>query len=195
MRPAVFLDRDGVLNAPVMRDGVHASPRTAAEFVMLDGAVEAVRDLRAAGFVCIVVTNQPDIGRSLMAQSELDSMHRYLQSLAPVTAVYTCPHAGTEDCDCRKPRPGMLLRAAREHGLDLTASWTIGDRWVDVAAGAAAGTGQILVTHPFSFAATSSGTPPLELKPTACAGDIREAADIILGTKISAPRGVDLQND
>ncbi len=138
-RPAVFLDRDGVLTEAFVRDGVPAPPRTLAEFRVLPGVPEACATLRQAGFALVVVTNQPDIARGTLARADLDQMHDRLRSLLPLDEICVCPHDDADGCGCRKPAPGMLLAAARRLDLDLARSVAVGDRWRDVAAALAAG--------------------------------------------------------
>ena len=144
-RPAVFLDRDGVLNEAFVRDGVPTPPRTLDEFRVLPGVAEACADLRRAGFVLVVVTNQPDIARGTQTRAEVDRMHLRLRSLVPVDEVCVCPHDDSDACACRKPRPGMLLDAAERLDLDLARSASVGDRWRDVEAARRAGVKAIYV--------------------------------------------------
>lgn len=145
MRPAVFLDRDGVLNASVVREGRPYPPDSADSMVVLPGAVEATRALKDAGFRLVVVTNQPDIRTGRQTVTELETMHARLRALMPLDDIRVCAHVDADACHCRKPRPGMLLDAAREDGLDLAASFMVGDRWRDIEAGRAAGCRTVLV--------------------------------------------------
>ena len=179
MRPAIFLDRDGVLNHLVLRDGVLVSPRSAADFRLIDSALDAVEALSSAGFVCIVVTNQPDIGHGLMKVEDLEGMHARLKASAPIDAIYVCSHRARDPCECRKPKPGMIHEAQRIHGIDLSQSWVVGDRWVDIAAANAAGVKSILVQHEFSMQPTSSGSPPGGLEIDATVDDLATAASLI----------------
>jgi len=139
MRPAVFLDRDGVLNLAEVRDGKPYAPRHRSGFHLDPEALPALTRLNAAGYVLIVVTNQPDIGNRLVDPAEVAAMNAQLAAALPVAEVIVCPHAQTDGCACRKPRPGMLLDAARRHDIDLAVSVMVGDRAGDVAAGQAAG--------------------------------------------------------
>ena len=136
---AVFLDRDGVINANVVRDGKPVAPTTLADFKLLDGVEEAVLRLKEAGFLIIVVTNQPDLANGRTTQAIMDAMHAELRRRVPVDAIKVCPHVDADNCDCRKPKPGMIIEAAREFSVDLYASYVVGDRWRDVVAGKAAG--------------------------------------------------------
>lgn len=144
-KPAVFLDRDGVLNHVVIRDGMPFGPMTLAEFALVDGATADVRRLKDAGYTVIVATNQPELARGRLAREALDAMHTKLLAEVPVDAIYVCPHDDADRCACRKPQPGLLLSAAREHGIDLARSFMVGDRWRDVEAGRAAGCRTVLV--------------------------------------------------
>jgi D-glycero-D-manno-heptose 1,7-bisphosphate phosphatase len=148
MNRACFLDRDGVINRIVFREGRPCSPRCLREFEILAGAKEFLLESRARGFLNIVITNQPDISRGLMAAAELESMHRRIREELAVDDVIVCPHDDADACDCRKPRPGMLLRAARTWHIDLSRSFLIGDQWKDVEAGGRAGCTTILIDYP-----------------------------------------------
>jgi D-glycero-D-manno-heptose 1,7-bisphosphate phosphatase len=160
-RPAVFLDRDGTIIEEVYYLACPSQVR------LLPGAAEAIRDLNHAGFMVIVVTNQAGVARGYFPESRVAEVHSYLAARladagAKVDAFYYCPHHERDGiggyriaCDCRKPRPGMLLRAAREHQLDLAESWMIGDKPSDVSAGSAAGCRSILVRT--GYGASSAG--------------------------------------
>ena len=144
---AVFLDRDGVLNANLVRDGKPFAPRRIEDFRLLPGVEDAVRRLKAAGFLAIVVTNQPDVAAGLTPRATVDAMHARLRAILPLDDIKVCWHRDVDACACRKPKPGMLLEAAAEHDVDLAASYMIGDRWRDIDAGRAAGCTTILVDH------------------------------------------------
>ena len=142
---AVFLDRDGVLNRAVIRDGKPYPPASLSELEILDGVSEALRYLRSAGFILIVVTNQPDAARGITPLSTIEAIHaRMLETLA-LDDIRVCLHSGHEGCACRKPKPGMLINAAEEFQIDLSASFMVGDRWRDINAGHAAGCRTILI--------------------------------------------------
>jgi D-glycero-D-manno-heptose 1,7-bisphosphate phosphatase len=136
---AVFLDRDGVINANIERDGKPVAPTSVADFRILDGVEEAVRQLKQAGFLIIVVTNQPDLSTGRTSQSTIEAMHDEIRRRLAVDAIKICPHVDSDACECRKPKPGLIMEAAREFGIDLGASYVVGDRWRDVAAGKSAG--------------------------------------------------------
>jgi D-glycero-D-manno-heptose 1,7-bisphosphate phosphatase len=145
MRRAVFLDRDGVLNDVVVRDGKPYSPDSLADLVIVPDAADALALLRSHGYRLIMVTNQPDIARGRISRDEVARMNQYLRSRLLIDAVEVCEHDDADNCDCRKPKPGMLIRAAARDGITLSESFIIGDRWRDVEAGRRAGCRAILI--------------------------------------------------
>jgi D-glycero-D-manno-heptose 1,7-bisphosphate phosphatase len=178
-RWAVFLDRDGVLTEATVADGAAGSPLLASELRVMAGAQEAVAALADLGARVFVVTNQPDVARGTLALRELATMNHFVRDRLRVHDIRACPHDGTDGCACRKPKPGMLDDLAREWHVDLAASWTVGDRWVDIAAGRAAGTRTILVERPYSWAPTAAGSPPAALAADYVVADVTEAAALI----------------
>ena len=145
MTAAVFLDRDGVINAPIVRDGKPFPPATVEETEILPGVREALVELKRAGFDLVVVTNQPDVARGTQTRAAVDAINACLGAELPLDAFYCCFHDEADRCACRKPAPGLLIDAARERGLDLSLSFMVGDRWRDTDAGAAAGCRTIFV--------------------------------------------------
>jgi len=137
--PAVFLDRDGVLNRSIVVAGKPYAPRRLADFRLLPGVVGAVDRLKHAGFLVVAVTNQPDIANGLVSPELVAAMNGILRRKLRVDDVVVCPHGQSEGCACRKPKPGMLLEAAERFGIDPTQSWMVGDRFSDMQAGRAAG--------------------------------------------------------
>jgi len=111
---AVFLDRDGVINRALVRNGKPYAPRTLEDFEILPGVIDTVQALKRAGYLMIVVTNQPDIGNGLVDAAVVERMHAQLCAAMPIDAVYVCPHRQDEGCDCRKPKPGMLFSAKND---------------------------------------------------------------------------------
>ncbi len=145
-RRAVFLDRDDTL----MKDVVYC--RNPDDVQILPGAAEGVRLLSEAGFLIVITTNQSGLARGLITQEELAAVNARLRAElrsrgADFDALYYCPHLPDAGCDCRKPNPGLILRAASELGLDLANSYSIGDREWDIEAGRSAGTHTVLVTN------------------------------------------------
>ena len=150
MKRAVFLDRDGVLNRSVVRAGRPYAPTSLDEFELLPGVLEALTNLRTAGFVLVVVTNQPDLATGRIRPEVAEAIHQKLRALLPLDDIKVCGHVDEDDCACRKPRPGMLLEAARDWSIDLYRSFIVGDRWRDVAAGKAAGCKTIFVDYGYA---------------------------------------------
>lgn len=144
---AVFLDRDGVINAALVRDGKPYPPPSVGQVEILPGVSAALRDLRAAGFDLVVVTNQPDVRRGTQTRETVEAIHDRLRSVLPLDAIYSCFHDDADHCACRKPAPGLLFDAARDRAIDLTASFMVGDRWRDIEAGSAAGCRTVFVDH------------------------------------------------
>jgi len=145
---AVFLDRDGVINRAIVRDGRPFPPHRVEEFELLPGVEEACALLHDAGFLLVVATNQPDVGRGSLDREAVEKMHSRMRELLPIDRVEVCFDPGQgEASEFRKPRPGMLLRAAADLGIDLSRSFMVGDRWRDVDCGHAAGCATIFIDH------------------------------------------------
>jgi D-glycero-D-manno-heptose 1,7-bisphosphate phosphatase len=158
VRRAVFLDRDGVINRALVREGKPYPPRSLAELEILPGVAEALARLHAAGFQLIVVTNQPDVARGTQTREAVEEIHAaLLASGLPISSFRVCYHDNASRCLCRKPAPGMLLEAAREEGIDLRASFMIGDRWRDIEAGQRAGCTTLFIDYGY---AENMPTPP-----------------------------------
>jgi D-glycero-D-manno-heptose 1,7-bisphosphate phosphatase len=157
---AAFLDRDGVISANVLREGRPVAPTRLEELRILPGVEEAVAKLKSAGFKIIVVTNQPDIATGRSNWEIVGAMHRELRLRLPVDDIKVCPHAKEDDCSCRKPKPGMLLAAAAEHGISLKQSFMIGDRISDIEAGLAAGCGLTALID-YGYETTGSRLPDI----------------------------------
>jgi D-glycero-D-manno-heptose 1,7-bisphosphate phosphatase len=144
-RRAVFLDRDGVINRAEVRAGKSYAPAKLEDLSVLPGVATSLIRLREAGYLTLVVTNQPDVGKGTQQRDVVEAMHARLARELALDAIYVCYHVGEDRCSCRKPEPGMLLEAARDFGVDLPRSWMVGDRWRDVGAGRAAGTRTIWI--------------------------------------------------
>lgn len=147
---AVFLDRDGVINQVIMRNGEPRSPRTREEFVLNEDAADVVQLLKSRGFLTIVVTNQPDIARGKLRREDLDWMLDQVRQRCRVDDILVCPHDDGDACSCRKPLPGMILNGAQKWGIDLVQSFMIGDTWKDRDAASAAGCRFILIDKPYN---------------------------------------------
>src|SRR5947199_7566235 len=139
MRRAVFLDRDGVLNRAIVVQNKPYPPANLAEFEVLPGAIEACAELRQAGFLLIVVTNQPDVARGTQRREVVEAINQTLLSNAPIDEIKVCYHDDGDQCTCRKPLPGLLMEAAKDWQIDLSSSFMIGDRWKDIESGRRAG--------------------------------------------------------
>ena len=150
MNRAIFLDRDGVINRAILKDGKLFSPRTTDEFVFCDAVDKFVRESRKAGFLNIVFTNQPDIARGLVDFKTIEQIHDILRQKLEVDDVMLCPHDDKDNCLCRKPKSGMLIDAARKWQIDLASSFVIGDQWKDIEAGSNAGCTTILLDYPYN---------------------------------------------
>jgi len=146
---AIFWDRDGVLNhtLPQRDDGEkNVAPQKFEDFKLVEGIKEVLQEVRLLDFFNIVVTNQPDITRNKMSWEELNRMNDFLKAGIPtIEAVYVCPHDRTDNCNCRKPKPGLLLDAAKDFNLDLTKCYMVGDSQSDIDAGKTAGVKTILI--------------------------------------------------
>lgn len=181
LKRAVFLDRDGVINRALVRDNKPYPPSSLAEFEILPGVAEACAKLKQAGFLLVVATNQPDVGRGTISQALVESLHAHMMQELPLDRVEVCYHPGkgASDCDCRKPKPGMLLRAARKLGIDLAQSFMVGDRWRDIDCGHAAGCRTILIDNSYD--------EPLRQAPDHRTHSLAGAADIILAQDRKRP--------
>lgn len=144
-RRAVFLDRDGVLIEAKVRDGKPRPPSHPRDLRLVPGVQIACERLSDAGFLRIVVTNQPDVARGTQTRANVETMNRSLLKEGIVEEVRVCYHDDGDNCSCRKPRPGMLIDAARDHQIDLNRSYMVGDRWRDIEAGRNAGCSTVLV--------------------------------------------------
>jgi D-glycero-D-manno-heptose 1,7-bisphosphate phosphatase len=149
-RRAVFLDRDGVINRSIVRDGKPYPPASLSEFEFLPGVTEACRLLKESGFLLVIVTNQPDVGRGTQRQAVVEEIHKHVCATLPIDRIEVCYDGGDKPSDFRKPAPGMLLRAARELEIDLARSFMVGDRWRDVDCGLAAGCATIFIDYGYS---------------------------------------------
>ncbi len=173
MRRAVFLDRDGVINRAIVRDGKPYPPASLEELEILPGVHEALQKLHDANYLLVVVTNQPDVARGAAKREDVELMNAFLSSQLPIDDFKTCYHDSGDKCNCRKPLPGALIEAAQEHNIDLSKSFMVGDRWRDVEAGASAGCKTFFINYRYA-----------EQKPDApdfIVSSLLEATKIILG--------------
>jgi D-glycero-D-manno-heptose 1,7-bisphosphate phosphatase len=146
-RAAVFMDRDGVINRAFVRGGVPHPPDSVDALEILPHVPQALNSLKAQGYSLIVVTNQPDVARGSFSLVAVERIHRRLESELTLDAIFTCFHDCADGCDCRKPRPGLLLKAAQALGIDLSSSFMVGDRSSDMEAGRRAGCSTLFVDY------------------------------------------------
>ena len=189
MKKAVFVDRDGTLNEMVY-DPIHGtldSPRRPEQVQLVKGAGAFLRGLRERGYFVVIATNQPGISKGTLTAPDLASVNDRLRDLVKAEGgdwddLRICPHhpAFGSDCDCRKPKPGLLTAAARDHGIDLSQSWMIGDGTVDVQAGRAAGCHTILLTK-LKLYHVERFFDMKDAEPEAVAGSLSQALAIISG--------------
>ena len=177
---AVFLDRDGVLNQSVVRHGTPHPPAGLDDLAIYPDAADALRRLKHAGYLLIVVTNQPDIARGTQSRTAVDQINAAIGAALPIDEFVVCPHDDAAGCPCRKPKPGMVLEAAARHAVDLRQSFLIGDRWRDIDCGAAAGVRTVFIERGY-------GERAPEHAPDFVAESLGEAAVWILSNSSTAP--------
>jgi D-glycero-D-manno-heptose 1,7-bisphosphate phosphatase len=169
---AVFLDRDGVINANVEREGKPVAPTRLEHFHILPGVRNAVSRLKSAGYLVIVCTNQPDVATGRTPRMVVDQMHQLIREQIAVDDIKVCFHTDADACACRKPKPGMIFAAAREFSIDLGLSYMVGDRWRDIAAGRAAGCLTVFIDYGYEQEGLN--------EPHHVSASLTEAVDIIL---------------
>ena len=174
MSKAVFVDRDGVLNRPLLRNGKLLPPASADELELLPGVAEACAALRAAGFLLIVVTNQPDVARGTQNRQTVAAIHAVIREKVPLDDIRVCYHDDDDGCECRKPKPGLLLQAAKDWDIDIRCSFLVGDRWKDIAAARNAGCRAVQVENGQPEKEDAWASPDLRVR------SLKEAADWIL---------------
>jgi D-glycero-D-manno-heptose 1,7-bisphosphate phosphatase len=170
MQLAIFLDRDGVINFPIVREGKPYSPNTKSDLKIIPGVSETLLELRLAGFLLIVVTNQPDVARGVNSRQNVEEIHETLLRNLPLDEIITCFHDDYHKCSCRKPLPGMLTSAASKYMIDLKGSYLVGDRWRDIDAGVNAGCKTIFIDYEYTEKKPRS--PNFVVKSLADAGKI-----------------------
>lgn len=187
MRRAVFLDRDGVINRAIVRKGKPYPPSNLEGLEILPGVTRACLALRSAGFLLIVVTNQPDVARGTQQRETVESINRRLRDQLALDEIRVCYHDNVDQCSCRKPEPGLLLDAARDLKIDLSASFMVGDRWKDIEAGRRAGCQTIFVDYGYD-----------EMRPEHfdyCVSSLAGAVDWILKHQVSLAGGGSLNEN
>jgi len=169
---AVFLDRDGVINRALVRDGKPYPPGSLDELEILPGVPEALARLHDAGFRLIVATNQPDVARGLRDKEQIDVLHQALFAQLPLDEIRVCYHDDSDNCQCRKPKPGLLLDAAKSLEINLHESFMIGDRWRDIDAGNHAGCMTVFIDYDYAERKPQA--------PTVCVDSLAQAVEWIL---------------
>ncbi|EAY56998.1 MAG: Histidinol-phosphate phosphatase [Leptospirillum rubarum] len=139
IKKAIFLDRDGVINRAIVRNGKPYPPEGPDDLEILPGVEDSLKRLKNVGYIIIVVSNQPDVARRKTSRDVVDKINTLLGNSLPIDQFRMCFHDDGDGCRCRKPLPGMLVEAANELGIDLGRSIMVGDRWRDIEAGANAG--------------------------------------------------------
>ncbi len=167
-RRAVFMDRDGVLIEAIVRDNKPYAATSAEDVRIIAGVREACADLRKQGFLLFLVTNQPDVARGKISRNFVDAVNNGLVAQLGLDGARVCDHDNTDNCPCRKPKPGLITQAAAEFGVDLNASYVIGDRWRDIEAGRRAGCCTVFIDYGYD--------EPLSSPPDHNAGSLLEAA-------------------
>ena len=150
MNKAVYLDRDGVLNRSLLIDGVPKPPTSVEEVEILTGVIEAIQILKNHDFVPVVITNQPDVARGNATPAQIEAINHHVGTATSIKHFYTCFHDDADLCKCRKPLPGMILRAAHDLDLSVKESFMVGDRWRDIGAGNAAGCQTFFIDYLYS---------------------------------------------
>ncbi len=170
---AVFLDRDGVLNKAVIREGRPYPPSGLFELEVAPGVDKGCKALRDAGYLLIGITNQPDVPRGKTEKKVVEEINGYLTARLAMDSIRVCYHDDADGCECRKPKPGLILEAAGERKIDLSASFMVGDRWKDVEAGRRAGCRTVLIDNDYA--------EPGKSAPTFTVSSFEEAVQVILG--------------
>jgi D-glycero-D-manno-heptose 1,7-bisphosphate phosphatase len=173
MKRAIFLDRDGVINRTIVRDGKPYPPASLATLEILPGVADALHSLHEAGWLLIVVTNQPDVARGTTTIADVEAINAHLRNYLPIDEFRTCYHDNLDGCNCRKPLPGALFAAADAHGIDLASSYMVGDRWRDTEAGERAGCKTIFIDYGYTEKQPEIVNHRVQ--------SLTEAVDIILG--------------
>jgi len=147
MEKAVFLDRDGVLNRAFIKNGKPFPPYDLNNLEILEGVKDIIVDLKKSNWLVIVVTNQPDVARNITSKKDVEKINNYLKLILQFDEIYTCYHDNDDFCDCRKPKPGMLVTASRKNNIVLKNSYMVGDRWSDIEAGNKVGCKTIFIDY------------------------------------------------
>ena len=171
MKKAVFLDRDGVVNKIYIKDGLPFSPPSFKDLEILPGVKESIVLLKELNFICLLVTNQPDVSRGKIKMDEVVKMNDFIKDEINLDDIFVCFHDDNDKCNCRKPQPGLLLEAVKKWNIDITKSFMIGDRYKDIEAGSVVGCRTFFLDNKYKE------NPPN--KPTFIVSSLLEATNII----------------
>ena len=149
MKKAVFLDRDGVINKAFIKNGLPESPNSLSELEILPGVKESISRLKKLNFICLVVTNQPDVQRGKIKKNTIIKMNNFLKKKIELDDIFVCYHDDQDYCNCRKPKPGLLLQARKKWNVDFKKSFIVGDRWRDIQAGKKVGCKTIFLDYKY----------------------------------------------
>ena len=149
MRKAVFLDRDGLINKAFIKNGLPESPNSLSELEILPGVKESISRLKKLNFICLVVTNQPDVQRGKIKKNTIIKMNNFLKKKIELDDIFVCYHDDHDNCNCRKPKPGLLLQARKKWNVDFKKSFIVGDRWRDIQDGKKVGCKTIFLDYKY----------------------------------------------
>ena len=172
MRPCIFLDRDGVINEVNLVDGKPHPPKNLEQLKILPGVNDSLVCLKNAGYLLIIVTNQPDVARGMTRKTTVEDINRFISNSLPIDDIYTCFHDANDHCGCRKPLPGAIISAKSKWDINIANSFMIGDRWKDVEAGIAAGCKTVFIDCKYN----EKRPPTFDFK----ANDLQSATRFIL---------------
>ena len=150
LNKAIFLDRDGVINKSIIANGKPYAPLLFEDFVFYEDTKKAIVVIQSLDYKTIIVTNQPEINKGNLNHEELKRMNDRIYNELKIDDIFVCEHTSEEDCDCRKPKPGMILNASKKHNIDLSQSFLIGDRYKDIESAHAAGCNSIFIDRKYS---------------------------------------------
>ena len=150
MKKSVFLDRDGVINKVYINDGLPESPNSLNELKILPGVRESIIKLKKLNFICLMVTNQPNVSRKKIDKNSVIQMNNFLKNEIALDDIFVCYHDDSDNCNCRKPKPGLLLQAGKKWDVDFKKSFMIGDRWRDIQAGEKVGCKTIFLDYKYN---------------------------------------------
>ena len=150
MKKAVFLDRDGVINKTIIEGGLPSSPNSLDELKILPSVKQSILRLKKLNFICLLVTNQPNVTRGKIDKSTVIKMNNFLKKKIQLDDIFVCYHDDKDNCNCRKPKPGLLLQAGKKWNVDFKKSFMIGDRWRDIQAGEKVGCKTIFLDYKYN---------------------------------------------